>query len=683
MAARKGASLQPPPEPSLPPKFTKIRAVLDEQVSPGGFVNVIGLVKDCQLPIPTSGTDYKCTLTLCDLSTEDGEQHGLKFVIFRPEASMPQVAAGDVVLVTSARVQRYQANPLSLITNRTTSVRVYAASKIPHPPQSAQIALAPGVAPDKYTPGPQEHAYVACLYHKIDKSLIPDEQQFQERAAQSLNVKSKFSLLKDVQEGGFYDLVVQVATDPYVGLDMTSLYVSDYTENPHFYPHAWQGLSDSTLGGGDPYGYGYASPSTPPSNKQWVGPYGKMTIQLTCFEPHATVIRDEVRAGQWIALRNVQVKYGRDGRYLEGFLRGESNDADPTRVNVHVLETHDPETVDPKLKEAIRRCRDYTREKNKQIKAVKAAHAVGLKRKASRSEEPGKDHLNARERRRLARAAAEQKEKQNLINEELRLNVNDRIICEAHNGAYSTVESILEPTVYETTVDGENAALVLPFTCAKYTARVRVVDFFPPALQDFACSRVPTEFDVLSDNEDDSDCPSSSSEDEAAAGANRIWEWRFALQLEDPEPPPTSTRKNGGKTGQRPRLWVMVDNIEAQCLTGLDATDLRADDRALAQLRERMFTLWGDLEEHKARAAARERSRGEPDEKQGKSRRPPRPPLDSSDAEDNGEDGNIGEVVSNKPFTCCIRQYGIRVKDQEGGAKWVRCFGLFGTKICT
>ena len=45
-----------PPEPSLPPNCTEIKAILDENVFPGSFVNVIGVVKDCRLPIPTSGT---------------------------------------------------------------------------------------------------------------------------------------------------------------------------------------------------------------------------------------------------------------------------------------------------------------------------------------------------------------------------------------------------------------------------------------------------------------------------------------------------------------------------------------------------------------------------------------------------------------------------------------------------
>ncbi len=46
--------------------------------------------------------DFKMTLRLCDKSIE-GEDEGLVFTIFRPEADMPDVNATDVVLVLSAK----------------------------------------------------------------------------------------------------------------------------------------------------------------------------------------------------------------------------------------------------------------------------------------------------------------------------------------------------------------------------------------------------------------------------------------------------------------------------------------------------------------------------------------------------------------------------------------------------
>jgi hypothetical protein len=45
-----------PSEPSLPPGYKPLKEIHEEEVSPGSLVNVIGVVKDCQLPIPTKGT---------------------------------------------------------------------------------------------------------------------------------------------------------------------------------------------------------------------------------------------------------------------------------------------------------------------------------------------------------------------------------------------------------------------------------------------------------------------------------------------------------------------------------------------------------------------------------------------------------------------------------------------------
>jgi len=72
------------------------------------------------------------------------------------------------------------------------------------------------------------------------------------------------------------------------------------------------------------------------------------------------------------------------------------------------------------------------------------------------------------------------------------------------------------------------------------------------------------------------------------------------------------------------------------------------------------------------------------------------PPLDSSDAEDGrprpgakGKGKGNEAAVSNKPFTCCLKQYGVSVREDDpakanagDGRRWERVFGLFGTKIC-
>jgi protection of telomeres protein 1 len=104
---------------------------------------------------------------------------------------------------------------------------------------------------------------------------------------------------------------------------------------------------------------------------------------------------------------------------------------------------------------------------------------------------------------------------------------------------------------------------------------------------------------------------------------------------------------------------------------------LRENVQNLDALREKMFTLWGNLEEHKAKQHARHLAMA--------ARTPgDKPPLDDSD-----DEGNLTtDQVSNKPFMCCIQQYGVRLPEEDprkavagAGRTWQRTFAMFGTKI--
>ena len=261
------------------------------------------------------------------------------------------------------------------------------------------------------------------------------------------------------------------------------------------------------------------------------------------------------------------------------------------------------------------------------------------------------------------------------------------------------LSTVIEPVYYTTTIAGAETRLTLPFINAKYRSPVTVVDFRPHRIQDFAVGRRMTEYDLLSDDDGSAggSFSSSSSSDEADGtldryAGRRVWQWRFALQLED-----ASTTRNSSAPA---RLWAVVGNLDAQLLTGMNATDLRREPDELAALRDRMFQLWGDLEEKKAAAQAAQLQTA----RRGTAGRPP---LHSSDNEGGDDDdgrrrrrrqqqgGQEGALpgpspsqVRNKPFACCIKQYGVRLPtrnpaeaDAGEGRKWERVFGLFGTKI--
>ncbi|KAI1761443.1 hypothetical protein GGR53DRAFT_505755 [Hypoxylon sp. FL1150] len=677
-------------EPPFPPSYVTIREILEQTIAPGKFVNVIGLVKDRRSPIQTGGSDWKSALTIYDKSIEH-EDAGLLINVFRPQSAMPEPGARDVVVARSIKVQNYR-NEVSLITNRVTSLHVYSALNIPKPPKTAKQALEYTEKKERgWTPGDEEHAYVAWLYHSIDKDAVPDATTFTSRVDQSRNIREKFQVLSNVQEGQFYDIIGRVVKDPFDQMDKATLWISDYTENDAFYKFSWDPEEASKVKEGDPYGY---TTMNNPEASKWPGPYGKRSIQVTCFGLHAEFVNKEVKAGTWVRLRNLQVKYGHNSNNLEGFLR-EDRYSYGSGVQVDIYSLDDPENADDRLKAALRRKRDYEKNAKKQLKSI-----ISNKRKADGQQE-GK--LNSRGRRTEKRSKAESKDRKFKEVEELEsarvqrkeeeLGINKIIKCDHSDQVTYPVSFIVEPLPYETTVDKKEVTLTLPYAVAKYRANVRVVDFQPSKLEDFATWRKTGEYDCLSQCSSDSD--PDLDEDMGTLDrftGTKIWEWNFALQLEEADP----KEKSGND-----RIWVVVGNQQGQLLTDLTATDLRANPDDLNQLREQLFKLWGNLEELKQKEAQRQQAEAQRQkaiQKRIAAQQPPEssPPrqstYDQAQAAKNTKDNNTNNgreaALSNKPFTCCIHQYGIEVPEENprkanagDGKRYKKVFGLYGTKI--
>ena len=138
------------------------------------------------------------------------------------------------------------------------------------------------------------------------------------------------------------------------------------------------------------------------------------------------------------------------------------------------------------------------------------------------------------------------------------------VSCENANKSPLTISALLEPRYYEfVTDDKDRIRIVAPFTNQKCRVVVRVTDFSPNEIERFSVSRKISEFDYLSDNESSDNEDPLSDEGDAPEGP-RTWEWSFSLQLEDAS----------AEAGPTPaRVWAHVDNTEAQCLTGLNASE--------------------------------------------------------------------------------------------------------------
>jgi hypothetical protein len=272
------------------------------------------------------------------------------------------------------------------------------------------------------------------------------------------------------------------------------------------------------------------------------------------------------------------------------------------------------------------------------VKAA-AAEEQEEKKKSGRAEK--KKRQQQRKAEAAAAAATEQNEvsdnaskvtEQPFITKPLtKKDLNPHVRCGHLEIPLSTIRTILDPdnTRHKNKLPNGKVQ-VLPFINVKYRTRIRVLDFAPKPLEDFA-----TPADAR-DGLDASQLVQSMDPNSSPAH-----EWGFSLLLEDATKPTMS----GTETDM---MWVNLQHEEAQYLFGNnvgDPKDLRIDAALLAKVRQQLFVLWGNLEEKK-------------------------------------ED----EAVSNLPFECCLMEYGIEMDDDDPDkAKapmgYSRQYAMFGTTI--
>ncbi|CAO1599215.1 hypothetical protein XANCAGTX0491_002951 [Xanthoria calcicola] len=676
-------------------------------------VSVIGVVTDFLPPARFKGPDWTCNFRLADETTYDD---GVKIRYFRPmETELPQVEAnGDVIILQKVKITEWSGMIVGL-SSRNTLWTVCPATSIPEKVPTGRIKLKciQGKGSSPATEEQMRSAIELCNSRDrtssstspttIDPSSTNPTQPpiaIPSTAGIPSSItgrQDKFALLKDVKDHMFCDLVGQVIKS-YPSNGIVELYITDYTSNGLLYNYAWGHDDDETS----------ALP-------KWRGPLGKHTLTVSLFPPHSYYAQSNVVEDQYVFLRNTRIKYSQTGK-LEGTLHTDRRY--PDRVDITIIR----DTNDDRVKDLLRRKLEYTKQFSREKDAFVSLNQ-GQKRK--QAEEPKLSKHQARKKRKKQREEEASKKKQQITasdddEEEDKENSDPYRICitpnvkdkghqlDRHSNPANSPPS-RKPSNKSTTLNEnirasypdiptrsltsilsreacttpEGLSTTLPFSNIKSRAAVRVVDFYPRVLADFAVrKRQASEFDVLSDFEGDSD--SSSDDDEPLPpdtdeednrekddrNADRSdtddsgdekpeWEWRFKLVLEDASVPSCSKEANE-------RMTLYVGGADAEFLLKLDACDLRRKPLRLAALGEKLFLLWGDLQE-KMNAAA----------------------ID-------GTDGEEGKGVRTMPFVCCIKEYGIRSSrkprdgdDGHGGGEseqeenhgWERRFRMFGTTI--
>ncbi|KAK2740131.1 hypothetical protein FQN57_006246 [Myotisia sp. PD_48] len=627
----------------------------------------MAVVVDILPPRRSSLTDYMTTFTVKDSDFLSPSWTGLKIRYFaEEEESIPKPQEHDIIFLKGIDLGFRQGKLLGTCASMD-NVPWIIWRKNTNPLASSPLVIS---KPQSRDPTRAENSYAAHLLSMVSTSPGQPSTQLSSirKEPQHHNSRSfpadkhppyskpqKFSLIQDTRPGVFADLIGQVVKT-FPEYDRFTLYVTDYTTHQELKNHQIP-LGEDAARDGDEFNY-IASRAA----KEWPGPYGKMTMQVNLWEPHANYARNYAKVNSFVSLRNVHIKHDRRFGILEGAMHEDR--IYPDKVQIEVL---DENTADLRLKELVRRKLEYWKKLRKE---KPSSVAGGVKRQRSSTE------ITETKSERKRQGPSKKKPKDNKQPEPLppivqvrRDELNTHVRATDQGTPYSLLRDILvQPDTHRIT-DSSGEAFNLPFQNLRYRACVRVVDFFPPNLEDF-CVLVNPELAMIADEDSEND---ESTDDDVGLPdhqSRQKWDWRFCLLVEDGGPiaPPLEPGQ------KRERMPLYVSDVDAVFLLCMDPVNLREDPKALADLRERLFILWGDLEECKRKS---------------------------------GETFDAGDVstVSAKPFPCCIKEYGVRVStnDKDNACLdheirdddttpagtfqssedfgWARKFRMFGTTI--
>jgi protection of telomeres protein 1 len=611
-------------------------------------LNVMGVVVDHLPAAKSGGPDFIITFTIHDPSWTDGL--GLKFAFFHKLSErLPAIETnGDVVLLRNIKVKNYRGGWIG-ISNSTTTWAVFPENLLP---ESSDQLSSGGInvkkSPSAASPTQLETEYAVhlCNSRRGTFALPPPPTSLQlasitkEAGIVPAKRREKFSLIQDLSlpEQGtgfvFADLLGEVRKS-FENDFCVELSITDYTTNKALYNYAYGCDEDGTEG--DQFGYLVGK------QKTWPGPWGKMTMNVRMWDAHANFARSHVKLGDFIFLRNVHIGTGKDGKhYMEGKLRGDPNDLD--RVGVKVYRPRDGER-DVRMKELLARKRDYEiKAKREHKEFVRDASKMPKKRLDSETGQPdsGSRKTKSNKERKMERKLAKASTGLDTLalTEAKKLESNGHVRCQNVNVPLKSTEEIMDPEILRRKTPSGND-FYLPFQNCCYHSKVRVVDYLPNDIANFACPYRTSDYDILSENEGFEGSDMDTDED-----GDVKWEWRFYLIVEDATSPATA----GQPKVQMP---LLVADTDGDFLLDMEASDLRKDPRKLAQVREKLFVLWGDLQEQKE-------TTGNPDLA-----------------------ANI--KPSAKPFECLIKEYGIPARDEHGHLKgpleFDRVFRLWGATV--
>ena len=379
---------------TIPGDYLEINSALSRL---NAEVNLMGVVTDFLAPCKSYGTDLTCSFSIADSSYGGLYDEGLKIRFFRALPSeMPAIRGiGDVVLLQRIKIKKWKGMTTGLSTWATSWV-VFPADSIPAKAPMSAVQLKYIRAASGPEPTLSEKHYAIRLCNSRDRNTFAAASSpttgsvvtpVPLDAPSTMQRRDKFSLVKDVNVDTFYDLVAQVVK-LYPSNDRVELYITDYT----WHNLVWNYVEPDDGNGSGREGDEYNYTSCHSVNKKWNGPYGKMTLMVTLWGYNMYFAREHVKENDFLHLRNVRIKSGRDGR-VEGTLY--PGKLHPDRIDVTILENNED---DDRVKDVLRRKRDYWKKFNNKAEDI-AYQNKALKRKRVENEKPLSKPKNRKKRR--------------------------------------------------------------------------------------------------------------------------------------------------------------------------------------------------------------------------------------------------------------------------------------------
>lgn len=687
----------------------------------GHLCNVIGFISDFRPPYRTQGTSWKCTIDIVDHSIRENNV-GLPLNVFWTEARMPSAPIfGDVIIVSQAKTQTH-GGYLSLLASNNTYIFILPANEIPKNINDAaklknswasysndralktKKLTVPSVSETKHA--------ISMNNHRNEIVALTMRSGFDSNKILSKKKKEKFGLVQDMKANSFYNIIGEVRKIWQSSDQRASVYLSDYTSNSLLFDYT---IADDPPDFFDQDGdeFNYTNALMKRNKSQIPGPYGKLILQITVWDEDAAFIKEHVKCGNWIYIKNIRIKLSLKN-HLEGVVHGEEG-----KVHIQNFQIWNcPIEINKLLKAAQQRKKAWWNSYEENLvkeRKKQSAEILQSKRKIDGENQiSSSKNKNGKQRRKEKKAQAEENAARRDAKAAACLKLNENIQASHEDQSIVPLRNVLLSSQLSKPGLG---IVYAPFSNLKYRIKVRVVDYFPDQIENFAIPCSETEIDGSIDK---------SELDDNSISVKNKWEWRFSLHLED---------ASNTKIQNKERVWVIVDNNAAQDLLNIeeDASDLRSNPGLLAKVKEQLFQLWGDLEEHKSSCLQEfvEDSKYQAPQSTADSETPlsPRnmnvgtqPDVDTDNEMANSNyplnintssahmkqrqvanstnTGNKDTIIldtsrlstnfdpSNKPFICCIQQYGVKVPEDDDSKanaghkqRWQRLYGLFGTKI--